>query len=176
MNDVKFAGRLLLMAVLATNFVACKGAQPTVAPAGNVPVASESTLIPAAPAVSQPAMAPATTVATTDTIPAAVVQGDAAVAQYLGKFSADLATAGSKVTLELTPDMSAVMTTESAGKPAVVGKGVWSASGPSVAIVLNSRDGQPTADTMTFELKDGALNGMSFDKAVYGASLVLKKQ
>lgn len=157
MKLTKVSTQLASLAIVCAVVVGCKGAKPTAVPAApTVPIVPESTLLP------QPTAEPAT--AAVSMIGTYSMEGPAADA------------ASKKITLNLTADQTATMSTEFAGKAAIKAVGVWSQNGQSVAVVLNEQDGKPYSETIVFTLAGDTLSAVQYDTSMYGATgLTLKK-
>jgi LPXTG-motif cell wall-anchored protein len=79
------------------------------------------------------------------------------------------------VVLTLNADGSAVLATTETGKSSTLQLGTWKADGNTVTVTLTDKDGTPLQDTLVFDLKGDELVGTSFDKALHGDSLALKR-
>lgn len=79
------------------------------------------------------------------------------------------------VTLTLSEDGGAVLSTTETGKASSIQLGTWKADGSVVTVNLTDKDGTPLTDTLVFELKGNQLISTQLDENLHGAALVLTR-
>jgi len=82
--------------------------------------------------------------------------------------------AGRSIRLELRPDGTATMTTESRGKGAsIVDLGTWRQDGGEVKFQIEGAGGEKSGEPMTWERKGASLKPKSWNKSLYGSAGVI---